>query len=273
MIDRIDSYNRFLAKVGNDPGCRTALKAIQRDALNRRGELGAIAAREAAEKGYTFAIVGSADKSLEIAVIDSYFAFWQYQKQVDCATIPPTGASAAAVYAFYDKVESLNTYSDQELAPYVPYYYQASVQLGSPEAYDGYLRDLLRYPGTDVPQTFVPKSVPLPHFDYLAMPDIDFWVRSQGTRMLFIYGENDPWGAEPFELGFGTRDSCRYFVPGGNHGSKIAHLRADQAAAATATVRRWDGLPAAPQASAQALAPQGFPGFDADLLTTDRPRL
>jgi hypothetical protein len=82
--------------------------------------------------------VGSADKSLEIAVIDSYFAFWQYQKQADCATIPPAGASAAAVFAFYDKVESLNTYSDQELAPYVPYYYRASVQLGSLEAYDGY---------------------------------------------------------------------------------------------------------------------------------------
>jgi hypothetical protein len=117
------------------------------------------------------------------------------------------------VYAFYDKVESLNTYSDQELAPYVPYYYQASVQLGSPEAYDGYLRDLLRYPGTDVLQTFVPKSVPLPHFDYLPMPDIDFWVRSRGTRMQFIYGENDPWSAEPFELGSGSQDSTATSCP------------------------------------------------------------
>ncbi|SFW88162.1 S28 family serine protease [Amycolatopsis australiensis] len=272
VIDPIDVYNRFLAHVGDDPGCRDALKAIQRDALKRRDELGAIAAADAARRGLTFSIVGSADKSLEIAVIDSYFAFWQYQKQADCATVPAPGAPAADVYAWYEKVESLNTYSDQDLAPFIPYYYQAAVQLGSPEAYDSYLRDLLRYPGADQPKTFVPASIRLPHFDYLAMPDIDFWVKSQGTRLLFVYGSNDPWGAEPFELGFGSRDSYRFYVQGGNHGAKIAQLAPAEAAAATATVRRWAGLPATSALTARS-APAGFPDFDADLTLTGRSRL
>ncbi|MBE8525223.1 aminopeptidase [Amycolatopsis sp. H6(2020)] len=270
VIDPVDVYNRFLSRVGNDPACRDALKAIQRDALKRRDELGAIAAADAAERGLTFSIVGSADKSLEISVIDSYFAFWQYQKQSDCATVPPPGAPAADVYAWYEKVESLNTYSDQDLAPYIPYYYQAAVQLGSPEAYDGYLRDLLRYPGADQPKTFVPASIRLPRFDYPAMPDIDFWVKTRGTRLLFVYGSNDPWGAEPFELGRGSRDSYRYYVQGGNHGSKVAQLAPPDAAAATATIRRWAGLPAASSLAARS-APAGFPDFDADL--TPRMRL
>ncbi|ADJ47853.1 tripeptidyl aminopeptidase [Amycolatopsis mediterranei S699] len=270
VIDPIDVYNRFLSRVGDDPACRDALKAIQRDALKRRDELGPIAAADAAQRGLTFSIVGSADKSLEISVIDSYFAFWQYQKQADCATVPPAGAPAADVYAWYEKVESLNTYSDQDLAPYIPYYYQAAVQLGSPEAYDGYLRDLLRYPGADQPKTFVPASIRLPRFDYLAMPDIDFWVKSRGTRLLFVYGANDPWGAEPFELGFGSRDSYRYYVQGGNHGSKIAQLAPPDAAAATATVRRWAGLPPVAPLAARS-APAGFPDFDTDL--TPRARL
>lgn len=276
VIDPIDVYNKFLANVGNDPACRTALKALQRDTLKRRGELGAIATAEAKKAGLTFSIVGSVDKSLEISVIDSYFAFWQYQKQADCATVPKAGAPAADIYAWYEKVESLNTYSDQGLEPFVPYYYQAAVQLGSPEAYDGYLRDLLRYPGADVPKTFVPKSVKMPRFDYFAMPDIDFWVKSQASRFLFVYGSNDPWGAEPFELGRGTKDSYRYFVEGGNHGSKIAQLPAAQAAEATAAVRRWAGLPAT-AADARAFttpaAPAGFPDFDTDLTLTTRPRL
>uniref|UniRef100_UPI000A3A5D8B S28 family serine protease n=1 Tax=Amycolatopsis kentuckyensis TaxID=218823 RepID=UPI000A3A5D8B len=274
VIDPVDVYNRFLSRVGNDPACRDALKAIQRDALKRRDELGAIAAADAAERGLTFSIVGSADKSLEISVIDSYFAFWQYQTQADCATVPPPGAPAADVYAWYERVESLNTYSDQDLAPYIPYYYQAAVQLGSPEAYDGYLRDLLRYPGADQPKTFVPASIRLPRFDYPAMPDIDFWVKTRGTRLLFVYGSNDPWGAEPFELGRGSRDSYRYYVQGGNHGSKIAQLAPADAAAATATIRRWAGLPpVSPSVSSPALrsAPAGFPDFDADL--TPRTRL
>jgi hypothetical protein len=279
VIDPIDSYNDFLANVGDDPGCRDALKAIQRDTLQRRDELGKIAAADAAKNGYTFKIVGSIDKSLEISVVDSYFAFWQYQKQADCATVPKPGAPATDVWAWYEKVESLNTYSDQELEPYIPYYYQAAVQLGSPEAYDGYLKDLLRYPGADTPKTFVPSSVKMPHFDYFAMPDVDFWVKTQGQRLLFVYGSNDPWGAEPFELGFGSKDSYRYFVPGGNHGSNIAQLPAAQSAAATATVRRWAGLPATPTAANQAqsrsesFATAAFPGFDADQIVTDRPHL
>ncbi|MEU7785060.1 S28 family serine protease [Amycolatopsis sp. NPDC049159] len=272
VIDPIDVYNRFLSRAGNDPGCRDALKAIQRDALKRRDELGAIAAADAAQRGLTFSIVGSADKSLEISVIDSYFAFWQYQTQADCATIPAAGAPAADVYAWYEKVESLNTYSDQDLAPYIPYYYQAAVQLGSPEAYDSYLRDLLRYPGADQPKTFVPASIRLPRFDYLAMPDIDFWVKTHGSRLLFVYGSNDPWGAEPFELGRGSRDSYRYYVQGGNHGSKIAQLPAAEAAQATATIRRWAGLPPTSALTARS-APAGFPTFDADLTLTERPPL
>ncbi|MEU4672538.1 S28 family serine protease [Amycolatopsis sp. NPDC023774] len=273
VIDPLDKYNHFLATVG-DPACRASLKAIQRDALKRRDELGVLAADEAARKGYTFTTVGSIDESMEISVIDSYFAFWQYQPASACGSIPKPGAPAADVWAWFEQVESLNTYSDQELEPFVPYYYQAAVQLGSPEAYDSYLRDLLRYPGTDAPSTFVPASVKLPRFDHLAMPDVDFWVKAHGRQLLFVYGSNDPWSAEPFELGYGSRDSYRYFVPGGNHDSTIAQLPAAQAAEATATIRRWAGLPAASSRSlASVAAPAGFPDFDANQVMADRPRL
>ncbi|WP_442860964.1 S28 family serine protease [Amycolatopsis sp. CA-230715] len=276
VIDSIDSYDKFLSKVGNDPGCRDALKAVQRDTLVRRDELGALAAQESKEKGYTYKIVGSIDKSLELSTIDSYFAFWQYQKQADCATVPKPGAPAKDLYDWYTKVGTLTGYSDQALEGFIPYYYQAAVQLGAPEAYDSYLRDLLRYPGEDVPKTFVPKEIKLPRFDYLAMPDIDFWVRTQAKQMLYIYGGNDPWSAERFSPAkFPWSDNHAYTVPGGNHGSKIAQLPADQAAAATATVRKWAGLPEqAPDArafSAQS-APAGFPLFDADLMMIDRPK-
>lgn len=273
VINSHDRYSRFLSKVGNDPACRSALKAIQRDVLTRRAEFAALAAADAAKNGYTFSIVGSADVSLEISVIDSYFAFWQYQKQADCATVPKAGGAAAHIYAWFERVESLNTYSDQNLERYVPYYFQAAYQLGAPESYEDYLRDLLRYPGANVSRTFVPKSVHIPRFDHLAMPDVDFWLRTQGKRMLFVYGENDPWSAEPFELGFGTKDSYSYTVPGGNHGSRIALLPDAQAAEATNTVRRWAGLPPVASALTARSAPAGFPDFDADLTTLDRPRL
>ncbi|MEV6602720.1 S28 family serine protease [Kutzneria sp. NPDC051319] len=270
-VVRDGSFNRFLARVGTDPACRDSLKALQRDALTRRSELGALAAADSAKKGYTYTSVGSLDAGLEFSVIDSYFAFWQYQTQADCATVPTPGAPAAQLYAWFEKVDSLTGYADQELFGFVPYYYQAAVQLNAPETYDSYLRDLLRYPGQDQPRTFVPRSVKIPPFQPFAMADIDLWVKTHASQFLFIYGANDPWGAMPFALGPGSRDSYRYFVPGGNHGSRISQLPAAQSAAATAAIRRWAGLPAT--ASFQPHATAGFPLFDADLSQLDHPRL
>ncbi|MFD8495848.1 S28 family serine protease [Amycolatopsis sp. NPDC059657] len=272
VINEHDSYNRFLARVGNDPQCRAALKAVQRDVLTRRDEFGVLAAKEAAEKKYTFTTVGSIDIAIELTVIDSYWAFWQYQKQADCATVPAAGSPADVIYKWYDRVESLVTYSDQALEGYVPYYYQASVQLGSPESYDSYLQDLIRYPGKNVASTFVPKSIKMPPFDHFAMPDIDFWVRTQGDRLLYIYGENDPWGVERFRPSR-HHDTAVYTVPGGNHGAKIAQLPAAQAAEATAMVRRWAGLPPVAGALTQSITPAGFPDFDMDPMTVQKPRL
>jgi hypothetical protein len=67
--------------------------------------------------------------------------------------------------------------------------------------------------------------------------------------MLFVYGQNDPWGAEPFRLGKGSRDSYVFWAPGANHGANIAKLTDDDKAEATAEVLEWAGVaPAAVQA-------------------------
>ncbi|GAA1675842.1 S28 family serine protease [Fodinicola feengrottensis] len=268
VIDPVDSYGQFIAHDGTDPVCRANLNRIQRESLQRRNELEAIAQSNATQTGGTFTLVGTLDHAVELAVVDSIFAFWQYGSPSDCATIPPAGAPAQQIYDWYEGVESLLTYTDQGIEPYVPYYYQAGTQLGSPLADESYLKDLLRYPGTDVPRSFVPRSIKMP-FDYTAMPDVDTWVRYQGQRLLYIYGEYDPWSAEPFRLGPGSRDSYVYYVPKGNHGSKIAMLPAAQAAAATATIQRWAGITPSPQLRRAS----ALPSVDFDPMLSQRPPL
>lgn len=265
VIDSVDSYGSFLRHVGDDHGCRADLKQLQRASLRRRGELERIARTAAERHGYTFHNIGSLDKSFETAVIDMYFGFWQYQDpKKECGSIPAPDASAHTIYDFYEKVGSLLSYSDQELKPFVPYYYQAAYQLGSPEAYDNYLRDLLRYPGLDQPRNFLPRSIRPKHFDYLAMPDIDFWVRTQAKRMLYVYGEYDPWSAESFHCGAhaAARGCHRYTVPGGNHGSQISQLPAPQRERAVALVRKWAGVSDQSRTRSAPAAPNR--SFDAD---------
>jgi PS-10 peptidase S37 len=60
---------------------------------------------------------------------------------------------------------------------------------------------------------------------------------------MFVYGANDPWSAESFELGKGTRDSFKYVVPGANHLTGIVELDDAEQLDAGNVVRRWAGLP------------------------------
>jgi hypothetical protein len=93
------------------------------------------------------------------------------------------------------------------------------------------------------------------------MADVDLWVRLAGRQLLFVYGGNDPWGAEPFRLGPGTRDSLTYTAAGANHGANIGLLTPDQAATATAAVQRWAAV-TAPATAARSSAPGYLPSLD-----------
>ena len=253
-------YTRFFRTVGT-PECRAALLAVQRAALGpKRAELLARLQATAAEQGLTFEhTIGTADRSLELTVLDTPWAFWQYGSQDLCATVPPASASADALYDWIDGVAGWTFYTDEGIAPYIPYYFQAGTQLGFPLPSFRDLRGLTRYPGLYEPRAIVPRELPM-RFEPLRMLDVDLWVRLKGSRLLFVYGGADPWGSEPFQLSPLTRDSLWYEVPGGNHGSNIAALTPAQQVTATAAVQRWAGATPAPQA--RSLAPAAVPGLD-----------
>lgn len=242
VVNASDSYTKFLDNVGTDAQCRKDLQGAQRLALGKRKEIVAKVVAAAKESGETFdKIVGSADKGAEMSILDMPFALWQYGDQSMCASIPKQGASVDEIYKFFDDVVGMLGYSDQGLEGFTPYYYQAGTQLGWPTTTEKHVRDLLHYPNQNQPRSYVPKSIPM-KFQPDAMLDIDLWVRLNGSRFLFIYGEYDPWGAEPFRTGPGTKDSHIYTAPKANHGAEIADLPEKERAAATAAVLRWGGV-------------------------------
>jgi hypothetical protein len=243
------AYYRFFENVGS-AACRNPLNATQREIFKRRPEMVARYEKLAKEKGYTFSLVGNADKAFEIVAQDLVWGFWQYHLQdKECGQVPGPGASTDALWKWADEIGGWDSGTDQGLEYYTPYYYQAGTQLGSPDYESPVLDDLREYPGLNVPRTYVPRRIPMA-FDSAAMKDIDQWVRHRSSRMLFVYGQNDPWGAEPFTVGKGTRDAHVYTAPGANHGANIAQLKADEKAAATRALLKWAGV--APAAGGQA---------------------
>lgn len=239
-------YVPFVASAGDDPGCRARLAAFQRQALTRRTEM----QMRMTATGAMYTRLGL-DKALEHAVLELPFGFWQYQSPSRCASIPADGAAAADVYKFLNDVGQVGLYADGGVNYFGPYYYQAARQLGYPAVDEGPVKDLLRHPGTDRPESYLPQGVSAT-YEPGAMRDIASWLKAEGRAFLFLYGEYDPWTAASFEPVPGM-DAHRYVVPRGNHGAKLRDLPAAQRDEALSILGRWMGVK--PQAMLSGLLP------------------
>ncbi|GGY40452.1 S28 family serine protease [Streptomyces djakartensis] len=236
--DRDDSaYLRFLETVGTPAG-REAVKSAQRRLLLDRAEMVARYEAWAAAGSDTFRIIGGADKAFEIAVLRVLSMFWQRATPADVAAIPGPDATADELYRWLDDWAGLSLYADTAARRYVPYWYQIGTQLGYGDVPTAHLADLLRHPDGIAARNFVPRDIPMV-FDPAAMPDIDRWVRRSGSRLLFVYGTQDPSVAEYFRPG--GADSRALWVPGGNHSVDIADLPPADRASAQDALARWAG--------------------------------
>lgn len=241
-----DRYGEFLTKVGPTE-CREDLIALLRRGLQLRDDVVPWIEERAAESGCPFG-PGEADYVYEATVAGRYWSFWQYEGELSCPDLPTPKAST------YEALDWLgltyltgacegDTTGAESDDYFLAYYYQSGTELGWPDDYyPPQLEDLLRYPSTYSPREVVPAEIPMV-FDASAMPDIDRWVRREGSELMFVYGENDPWTAEPFELGRGTSDSFVYTAHGGSHLAGIVELDDAAQIEAANAVRRWAGLP------------------------------
>ncbi|MCP3145366.1 S28 family serine protease [Pyxidicoccus xibeiensis] len=231
-------YARFVEQVG-DADCRAKLQALQVAVLQRREEMLPLVEELGNELGTGFDVIGGADRALEFAVVEASFYFWQYWGTPYCDTVPPPEAPAADLVGFLDTtvVGIGYTYGDVWLIPLAAYYYQSATELGWTRFSTGHLDGLLRYPGQDVPQSYLNFPV-RERFDHGLMRRVEHWVRNHAERMLFIYGENDPWSSGAFSVRE-CNDSFRFVLPGGEHGSRINRLPTPERLEATNHLYRW----------------------------------
>jgi len=233
-------YITFLNNVGTDATCRQKLKDFQNLALARRAAM-----KTRMEQAAAFTLLGE-DRALEFAVEEMPFIFWQYGSQSNCSKIPAATATDDQVFQFLDDTVAVASYGDDDLAAFLPYYHQSVTQLGYPTDDESYLVGLM-FPGADTAQAYVPSDIPTTPYDNgAAMHDIQDFISTSGTRIMLIYGQNDPWSSGQVDLGAAT-DSFKYISPAGNHGSSIGTLAQPDQDEASATVLRWLGVSAKPQ--------------------------
>ncbi len=234
-------YIEFLDNVG-DPACRDALRGLQRMALSRRDAM--VAQLMSADPDLTYDRVGPAG-AVEGAVTELPFAFWQYFGADLCSEMPGESATDEEIFGWLDIVGDVTYGSDQGIEYYAPYYYQAFTQLGYPATDTSPIADLLS--ASEIPmESYMPLGTSAGDFDDSAMEDIADWVASEGSQLMFVYGENDPWTAGKYELG-DAADSHLFVVPGGNHGSSLEGLADSDRDEAFAILFRWTGVEPTPR--------------------------
>jgi hypothetical protein len=238
-------YASFVAQIG-PASCRDALRAVATEMLQNRRT--AMEQRAAAQPGHSYTRI-PLGPAVEGSIASLEWAFWQYKGVRFCDGIPPPTASDDALFDFLDTVSSVADNDDAQIARFEAYYYQAYAQLGFPASNATYLEPFLRYSDRDYDGALPTPEVPA--YDAgEAMQDIASYIETRGDRLLFVYGEWDPWTGGQYELG-DAADSIKLVQPQGSHGARLGGLTADDRAAAYARLAAWTGLDLRPPPSSK----------------------
>jgi hypothetical protein len=227
-------YAAFLDTLG-PAWCREKVRNAAVRMLSTRREAMCAAAQGQTEHSYTRVALGPA---VEAAIVSLEWTFWQYAGHKRCGDVPGPEATDDELFAFLDDISPPSDNDDKRIAAFEAYFYQSYAELGYPDVGAAYLAPFLwfgeeEYAG-ELP---VPEE---PEYDAEVMRDIDDWVTDSGSRLLFVYGQWDPWTRGKFPLG-NAEDSYSPIVPGGTHMARIQNLDLPDRELALSRIEAWTG--------------------------------
>ncbi len=225
-----------------DADCQAELEALQVVMLSDfRMDL--VAELELQVSAEELTRIGSHDAALQTMVLEMPWNLWQSVGISACAGLPsaddPELGADELMTLLDDLVGGVGVVTDQALAGYQAYSYQAFTQLGRPALPLAHLAGLVDNDYVDLETGMGPEGVPLP-FDPTFLPAVHDWVATQANDIIFVYGDLDPWSAGRIDASENPGVTT-YHAPMGIHGTKIASLSADDEQAIEAEIAAWTG--------------------------------
>ncbi len=225
--------NNFFEEVGT-PQCRRKIVMFQRLVLSNKDKIVPKFKQYCDQKGYKFKRI-TPEKSLEYCVLEYPFSFWQYH-HIPCSDIPDSTSSYDDLFKHLKKVVWFGSYTDRAFDSISMY--QFATELG----YYGYVTknvaDLL-LEGTDSYKNtaFAPEFLDV-KFNPAFMEDIVRWLCYYGNKIIYIYGENDPWSAPSLDI---PKDlnALKIYVKNGNHYSFINTFPKEERSEIINKIKEW----------------------------------
>ena len=177
-----------LKTVGSDT-CRVKITEFQREVLTNREAILKEINSYAEVNEMSFKEI-SIEEVLEYAVLDFPFSFWQ--SGGTCEAIPGKNASAKDQFDYMNSIVSFRLFNDKTYYDLLPFYYQHMKELGYYGFNTAPVRELLSVVRKPTYMRFAPKNVDLT-YNPNYIKGVRDYIENQGNRILYIYGEYDPW--------------------------------------------------------------------------------
>jgi len=226
-------HEPFLRDFAGTAQERAKLTGFQREVLERRSEIQPKFDSLCNAKGYKFNI--PLNEVYDYSVLEFPFAFWQWGSPI--AEVPARGSSASQIFKYLIKISSPDYFVKESDTS--PFFVQAAKELG----YYGYdtkpFKGLLAIKSSKgyLDKIFLPGDKKFT-FDKALYKKLKRFVKKGEERMMFIYGEFDPWSAVKVIEPKGG-NIVLFVEPKGSHRARISTLPQPMRDQALETLKKW----------------------------------
>ena len=227
-------HEPFLHKVST-PENRKIIEDFQLEALKRKATLLPRFEKYCTEKNYSFR--APIEEIYDYSVLEYSFALWQWGTPI--SSIPATTASDDEVFSHLLAISEPGYFTAD--SPNASFFVQAARELGyygydvqpfkqylSIQSSEGYLHRLM------LPEEL--KDMP---FDKALSKKITKFLKKQDPKMIFIYGQNDPWTAAGVTWLKNKKNIHVFIQPNGSHLARINTLPEKEKKEVMELIKQW----------------------------------
>lgn len=227
-------HEPFLNKVGKKSE-RAKIKNFQIELLKRKAELLPLLEAFCKEKKLEFRIPTA--EVMDYCVLEYPFALWQWGTSV--ATIPSLSSDNETLLKHLVEISGPDYFAEGQSN--VSFFVQAARELG----YYGYetkpFKQYLTITGSEgyLSRIMLPTSAGKVEFRPELYAKVYNYLKDNDPKMIFIYGEVDPWTAARVPSFKGKKNQQIYIQPRGSHRARIGTMPEDMKAEILTQINRW----------------------------------
>lgn len=225
----------FLKKVGTAEE-RKKIEDFQIEILKRRATIVPMLEAYTKEKGYEYRI--PMDEVFDLAVLEYPFAMWQWGTSV--STIPDLKSDDKTLFNHLMEISEPSYFAEDQA--FISFNVQAARELGyygydtepfkeylSIKSAKGYLNKVM------LPKELVDKVEFRPEL----YNKVSKFLKENDPKMIYIYGEIDPWSATRIPDFEGKKNLQIYIQPGGSHRARISNMPDDMKKKIMNQIEEW----------------------------------